>query len=167
MSIVMKAEAPRSLFWLRAKALPANLADSREFVFRCALAVCGEPHGAEDVTQEVLLLLLKHAQTVAETEHPEAWIRKVTVRCATRYLKRERRACAATTGQRQLLFSPDQVAVYEVLRQMAPEQRALLGMAIHQGLSHREIAEVLEIPEGTVASRLSTAKSEFRKRWQG
>jgi len=141
-------------------------ADYREFVFRCALAICGEPDGAEDVAQEVLLVLYRSSNRIARLENPSAWIRKVTARSATRYLKRRKRTDQLTDGMRAAEVSSDNLAVYEVLCQMAPEQRALLGMALNQGLSYREIAEALDIPEGTVASRLSAAKKEFQRKWK-
>ena len=138
----------------------------REFVFRCALAICGEPDGAEDVTQEVLLILLRTQTRMQTFDNPSAWVRKVTVRCATHYLKRSRKTDALPEGLQVAEMSSDDLAVYEVLRSMSPEQRALLGMALNQGLSYREIAEALDIPEGTVASRLSAAKREFQRRWE-
>jgi RNA polymerase sigma-70 factor (ECF subfamily) len=60
----------------------------------------------------------------------------------------------------------EMLAVFEVLKRLTPEHRALLGMAINQGLSYREISEALDIPEGTVASRLSAAKKAFQRKWE-
>jgi RNA polymerase sigma-70 factor (ECF subfamily) len=138
----------------------------REFVFRCALAICGEPDGAEDVAQEVLLILLRTHGRFSSFENPTAWVRRVTARCATRYLKRQRSTEPLPEGLRSAEISSDDLAVYEVLRNLPPEHRALLGMALNQGLSYREIGEALDIPEGTVASRLNTAKKEFQRRWE-
>lgn len=146
----------------RASADPAGY---REFVFRCALAICGEPDGAEDVAQEVLLILLRTQERLSEFDNPSAWVRKVTARSATRFLKRQRTTEPFPAGLRSVEVSSDDIAVYEVLRSMTPEQRAILGMALNQGLSYREIGEALDIPEGTVASRLNAAKKEFRRRW--
>lgn len=141
-------------------------ADYREFVFRCALSICGEPESAEDVAQEVLLVVLKSAAKVAQLESPLAWIRQVTVRCATRHLKRRRPAAASREAVSDADTASDSLAVYETLRRLSPEDRALLGMALHQGLSYREIGDALGIPEGTVGSRLNSAKKAFQKEWE-
>ncbi len=141
---------------------PANY---REFVFRCALAICGEPEGAEDIAQDVLLLLLRAKRKLAQVDSPSAWVRKVTVRSATRYLRRKRHSDPIPEGLQAIELSPERLAVFETLRKLEPEQRALLGMALNQGLSYREIAEALDIPEGTVASRLNAAKKAFQRKW--
>ena len=85
------------------------------------------------------------------------------MRCATKYLKRRRSTGSLSESLQTQEISPDTLAVYEVLRKLTPEQRALLGMALNQGLSYREIGEALGIPEGTVASRLSAAKKRNSK----
>jgi RNA polymerase sigma-70 factor (ECF subfamily) len=144
----------------------ADPAEYREFIFRCALAICGEPDGAEDVAQEVLLTLFRSAGKIANLENPLAWILRVTVRCATRYLKRQRSSRQPHGAMLSTEFTSDALAVYDILRQLTPEQRALLGMALKQGLTYREIGEALGIPEGTVASRLNAAKKAFQRKWE-
>jgi len=158
-----KTEASLIRDQAKADADPANY---REFVFRCALAICCEPESAEDVAQEVLLILFKTRKTLLQTDNPTAWVRRVTVRCATKYLKRNRPTDQLSENMHSPEAPPDALAVYEVLRQLPPEQRAILGMALKQGLSYREIAEALDIPEGTVGSRLNAAKKEFQRKWE-
>jgi len=144
----------------------ANPTDYRELVFRCALAICGEPDGAEDVAQEVLMILFRSRQRLLSIENPPSWVRRITVRCATRYLKRSRTTDRLSETLQASEVPADNLAVYEVLRQLTPGQRAILGMALNQGLSYREIAEALDIPEGTVGSRLNAAKKEFQRKWE-
>src|SRR5471032_1465185 len=161
MAIVLRSEFRIDSVPLRKEAAAFEDVDHREFVFRLALAICGEREGAEDVAQDVLLTLFKHKDKLSKVDNPQAWVRRVTVRCATRHLKRRRKTEPLGTGHQTRETAPDTIAVYEVLRTLAPDQRAILGMALHQGLSYREIAEAMDIPEGTVASRLSAAKSAF------
>jgi RNA polymerase sigma-70 factor (ECF subfamily) len=167
MAIVLRTELKFEAIAKPKAAAPAEeTADYREFVFRLALAICGEREGAEDVAQDVLVTLFKHRQKVAAADSPQAWVRRVTVRCAVRYLRRRKVTEPLSSGHPSHEMTPDAVAVYDVLRKLEPDQRAILGMALHQGLSYREIAEAMEIPEGTVASRLSAAKKAFQKRWE-
>lgn len=167
MAIVLRSELKfESIAPRKAVTATSEEVDYREFVFRLALAICGEREGAEDVSQDVLLTLFKHTGKLAKVDNPQAWVRRVTVRCATRYLKRSRKTEPLDSGHQARETASETLAVYEVLRKLPPDQRAILGMALHQGLSYREIAEAMDIPEGTVASRLNAAKAAFQKRWE-
>ena len=81
-------------------------------------------------------------------------------------MRRQRISAPIPEGLRAIELSPERLAVFETLRKLDPEQRALLGMALNQGLSYREIGEALDIPEGTVASRLNAAKKAFQRKWE-
>ena len=52
-----------------------------------------------------------------------------------------------------------------VLAALAPEQRAILMLRDLEGLSEQEAAALLEVELGTVKSRLSRARSAFKRRW--
>jgi len=52
--------------------------------------------------------------------------------------------------------------LYAALERLEPEQRAMLILRDMQGLDYRQIAEVLDVPEGTVKSRLFRARAALR-----
>ena len=167
MAIVLHSAFKRDAAWHREGVLQdADPANYREFVFRCALAICGEPDGAEDVAQEVLLTLFRTRRRLAQVDNPAAWVRRITVRCATKHLQRRKASDPLPESLTAAGCSSDSIAVYEILKSLPPDQRALLGMALNQGLSYQEIAEALGIPEGTVASRLNAAKKAFQRKWE-
>lgn len=58
-------------------------------------------------------------------------------------------------------------AVNEAFRQLSEEQRTLLWLREVEGHSYVELAENLEIPVGTVRSRLFAAREALRKIWGG
>ncbi|HMQ16565.1 MAG TPA: RNA polymerase sigma factor [Phycisphaerae bacterium] len=57
-------------------------------------------------------------------------------------------------------------AVREVIAEMSESSRMILTLGYFQQLPYAEIAEILEIPVGTVKSRLHTAVRQFAKRWE-
>src|SRR5580658_476468 len=117
MAIVLRSELKfESIGLQKALTTTSEDVDYREFVFRLALAICGEREGAEDVAQDVLLTLFKHRDKLAAVDNPQAWVRRVTVRCATRYLKRKHRTEPLDSGHQARETAPETLAVYEVLR---------------------------------------------------
>ncbi len=139
----------------------------RDSSFRIAMRILGNPDAAEDVAQEALIRAFRSWDRLSHIERQAAWVRKTVVRCALTAIER--------TPQHEKL--PDQVPgecsgahavmVQAVLNSLAPDQRVLLGLALGEELSYREIAEALDVPMGTVASRIHSAKAAFRKAWEG
>lgn len=140
------------------------LRDARPWAYRLALAVVGRPEVAEDVAQEAMVRAWRAQGTLARVDDMRSWLRRVVVRQSITAL-----------GRREYAELPEMVApdaepslhVRAVLATMPPETRALLALAYFEGLTYAELAGVLEIPEGTVASRLHTAKAAFRTAWEG
>ena len=59
-----------------------------------------------------------------------------------------------------------QILVGDLLDRLTPPMRAALVLREIEGLSYVEVAQILGIPVGTVRSRLSTARAQFRDLWQ-
>lgn len=56
--------------------------------------------------------------------------------------------------------------IADALARLEPEKRSLLWLREAEGYSYAELAEVLDIPVGTVKSRLSVAREELRRLWR-
>ena len=54
-----------------------------------------------------------------------------------------------------------------MIMKLDPDQRALLWLREVEGCSYRELAAILDIPEGTVKSRLFFAREALRRIWHG
>lgn len=136
---------------------------NRDHIFLIAVKVTGRRDLAEDITQDVCLRLVKNARKIAPDD-VDAWVRRTTVRrCLSALGKRghDQEIESAHAGD------PTQdIAVRQTLARLRPEARTLLGLALGLGYSYEEIAEALQIPVGTVASRLHTAKQAFRDAWE-
>lgn len=140
------------------------LRDARPWAYRLALAVVGIAEVAEDVAQESIVRAWRSQGKLTQADDMRAWLRTVVVRQAITALKRR------TFSEIPEVAAKDEepsMQVRAVLMTMPPETRALLALAYFEGLTYAELAEVLGIPEGTVASRLHAAKSAFRTEWEG
>ena len=125
---------------------------------------------APDAAQEALTAVFRGLRTLREPAALHGWVRAIATREAVRVARRqtERRA-VFTTAELPDLTAPGDLAlatdVRDVLERLAPEHRAVLVLRDLEGLDERTAAAVLAVPKGTVKSRLSRARSSFRKAW--
>lgn len=120
---------------------------------------------AEEVAQDAYVKLLAHWSKVRTYDDPDAWLRAVAVRML---IGRHRRATVARLGLRRLAgrpeqqtpgLSPDAVAVAGALRTLPLAWRAVLILHHVLDLPLDQVAAELQVPVGTVKSRLSRARA--------
>ena len=71
---------------------------------------------------------------------------------------------AVRSAEDELLVAVEHGAVGDALRSLSPELRQVLQATVIDGLSTREAAQLLDLPQGTVKSRVRIAKSRLRER---
>jgi RNA polymerase sigma-70 factor (ECF subfamily) len=143
--------------------LEVLLRDARPWLYRLALAITASAELAEDATQEALIRATRSTQKLQAVDDPRAWLRTVTVRCAISALSARH---TPTDVEESLEADPtESVAVRMTLSRLTPTDRAILALAHFEELSYAEIGAALDLPLGTVASRLHAARSAFRKEW--
>ena len=118
---------------------------------------------AEECVQEAFLRLLRVWGSVSRYDDPEAWLRLVAFRLAA---KRRRKAGNAARALLRLHdakpnVGPDSIGpdVRAALGQLSLSQRQVVVLHHLVGLSVDEVARQLELPTGTVKSRLSRART--------
>ena len=72
-------------------------------------------------------------------------------------------APAVASAEEQLLLAVESGSVGNALRTLSPEMRQALQVTVIDGLTTREAAQLLGIPEGTVKSRLRLARQQMRR----
>jgi RNA polymerase sigma factor (sigma-70 family) len=125
-------------------------------------AICGSTHEAEEAVQDAFVRLMGQWQKVSRYDAPEAWVRKV----ALGYVSNRRRK--ALNGLKAALkhgapadVPPPSADGVDVRRALAALPRAQREVIVLQdlGLDVAAIAQHLDIPQGTVKSRLSRARA--------
>src|SRR5579863_4948898 len=161
-----------------AREFEEQLADGAALAFRLALSVLRNRADAEDVAQEALLRAYRGYSKLRERGAFRGWLCRITWRLAldkqrgTR--RREKRETASTFVPGTPERSVEQMAVAnEFDRHLAkamdelPEKlRQALILAAIQGHSTREVAEMLDLPEGTVKSRVHLARKQLTEKLQ-
>jgi RNA polymerase sigma-70 factor (ECF subfamily) len=144
-------------------------------VQRTCLAMLGNRADAEDAVQEVFLRVLERARQFTGSSRFSTWLYRIAVNhCLNRKEKEALRRAepidgdvvASTICPRE---SPSDLAgarearevVLDRLAHLSEEHRAILVLREIDGLAYQDIADVLDVPVGTVMSRLARA----RERW--
>ncbi len=135
-------------------------------LFRYVRSLVGERALAQDVLQDVLWIVCRKLGTLREPDLFRAWAYRVASREAFRQLKRQRRL---PHGLDEAAYDAEGVRAFEgaltlevkaqlgalVERAVPPASRAVLQLYYFHDLSLVEVANALDVPLGTVKSRLA------------
>lgn len=148
----------------------AWLHERQTSLLRAAKSICFDTQNAEDVLQEALADVYEKWARVRAHDNPEAYVMRVMVSrhadMRRKWLrKQEERETSwdLVESIRAIADKSDEVAerllVQSAIKSLTAIQRAVLVLVFEHGLPLREIAVILEIPLGTVASHLARAKA--------
>jgi len=148
----------------------------QEPLFRYVRSLVRETSYAEDVLQEVFMRIYRKLKWLREPRALRPWAYQIATRESFRFLKREKHwsrevadesleAMAFQTGDRS--FPPELIEeVPDLLERLSPASRAVILLYYFHEMSLSEVATVLEIPIGTVKSRLAYGLTTLRREIQ-
>lgn len=147
------------------------------YVYNLALRMTGNPSDADDVYQEVFLRVHRYLPTY-RGDGLKTWLRRITANVfCTQLKKRQRESPDEEAGIDAVSLDSepgtliDERELGELLSQaldcLGPVMRAAMILRGVEGLSYQEIADTLEIPVGTVRSRLSRARLQLLSKLEG
>jgi len=137
-------------------------------VFQLALSVVQSEADAEDVLHNIFLALPESLHTYNGTGPLEAWLSKVTSRAALMFLrsKTSRREAPLDQFPNELRSSAppiEEMMTFEVAIGTLPEyERLVIILREIEGLSYKEIAELLKCSEGASRTRHTRAMNRLR-----
>ncbi|SDL70553.1 RNA polymerase sigma-70 factor, ECF subfamily [Modicisalibacter muralis] len=141
---------------------------------RFALSLTQDHANADDLVQATLEKALSSWQQRHTDGDLRAWLFSILYRRfidSRRRSKRYARLLELFTGDSPTSPSAEDIAVahsaLDAFEQLPAEQRALLMLVSVEGLSYREISDTLNIPMGTVMSRISRARKAMRALGEG
>ncbi|HYH80101.1 MAG TPA: sigma-70 family RNA polymerase sigma factor [Longimicrobium sp.] len=136
-----------------------------------ALAVTGDPSDADDVCQDAFVSAMERIDACRQPERFGAWLMQIARNHARDHLRASRpvlsidrmeiasaRASPAVEAERR----DEQARLLEALKELPEQRREVLLLHDLEGWTHREIAERLGLPPGTVRSHLHHARRRVR-----
>ena len=143
-------------------------------LFGLARRLSGCPTDAEDLVQQTFLAAHAHGDQLRDTTKVRAWLCTILRNEFLKLIRSRRRASTISLDGLGEPSSPDHSntevdgeAILLALDSLPEEFRIPIVLYFFEEMSYREISESLDLPIGTVMSRLSRAKSRLRDRLGG
>jgi len=142
-------------------------------VFHVGLRVLRDAALAQDVLQEVFIVVFRRIETWRGEGSLKAWLYQITVRCALRAKRRrpftldfenEEEASLPAVRDPSPAEMDFRAAVSREIDRLPTRARMVFVMFVVEGLTHPEIARILEVDEGTSKSQLHYARSLLKRR---
>ena len=134
-----------------------------DMVYRLALARTASVPDAEDVFQEVFLRYFRHEDQFHNDEYRKAWLIRCTLnRCKSLLSSPWRKRIVPLETAEEVGVEDDYREVYSAVLSLPAKYRAVIHLHYFEGLSVSEMAQTLQLPEGTVKSQLSRGRDLLR-----
>ena len=147
------------------------------FVLSLARPRVLDASSAEDICQEVWIIVERELPKLREPKAFLGWLARITENATTAYLKRRAREkdvaqqmservpqVNTPAAETESLLEERHEAVLKALRSLPEDYRIPVTLRFYQGMTAREIAELLDCPLGTVLSRLFRANAMLKER---
>ncbi|MBN2556875.1 MAG: RNA polymerase sigma factor [Anaerolineales bacterium] len=148
----------------------------RQMVFRTALAITGDPEAAADLLQDVFLRLNRFSRRIDAERPLEPWLYRMTANLCYTWMKRRNRFMRAVTEMAEWIsreYHPTPQSIterdeeWDIVRKAVAalplQQRVVVVMYYINDCAIQEISEILDIPIGTVKSRLYYGRNSLKK----
>lgn len=146
-------------------------------IFRLALSIVGDQAEASEITQETLIAALRALPKYREQQSIKAWLYKIALNQSRTHL-RKRSVISRLKGtltsilkvqvlkqvspEEEVIEDEKEAAIWHALNRLDERYRTVIVLRYFHELPVAEIAEVLSIKEGTIHSRLHSAREQLR-----
>ena len=136
---------------------------------RTAYLITSERHTAEDVLQDTFIQCIKSINSLKNNSSFKPWFYKILIRNAYKAVKAQKNIILS-----EKIYDKADTAVYDkyqsetnvllnCINALKPKLRSTVILFYYNELSIKEISKIMQCPQGTVKSRLNTAKKELKK----
>jgi RNA polymerase sigma-70 factor, ECF subfamily len=151
-----------------AKAMEALVSQWQKRLWQYVLRLTSDSHAAWDITQQCWLEIIKGLRKLNDPACFKAWAYRIATNKVNDWLKQKNKtqhisldSIEIDCGQKD-----DDLRIKEMVQKLKDGSRAVLSLHYFEQLSVSEISLVLNIPQGTVKSRLFKARRELKQLWE-
>lgn len=157
-------------FFLRTREAQRALVEARARLYRVAYAWCRNPALADDLVQETLTKALKNSAQLRDPKARDAWLFTILANCYRDYFRRLRdmddiddvEISHESTPESESSSAQIVGLVRAAVARLPEGQRQVVTLVDLEGFSYGEVAKILDVPIGTVMSRLCRARGAMK-----
>ncbi|HPG11226.1 MAG TPA: RNA polymerase sigma factor [Chitinophagaceae bacterium] len=135
-------------------------------MYAVCLRYAGNSEEAQDILQEGFIKVFKKLDSFRGDGSFEGWVRRIFVNTAIEHFRRKKYLTPVTEKEENTIEGKytsalDSLAekdIMALIQELSPGYRTVFNMYVVEGYTHKEIADMLGISEGTSKSQLSRAK---------
>ncbi len=135
-------------------------------MYAVCLRYAGKAEEAEDILQEGFIKVFKKLDSYRGDGSFDGWVRRIFVNTAIEHFRRKKYLMPVTEKEENTIEGKgisvlDDLAARDIMalvQELSPGYRTVFNMYVVEGYTHKEIADMLGISEGTSKSQLSRAK---------
>ena len=135
-------------------------------MYGVCLRYAGKAEDAQDILQDGFVKVFKNLHMYRGDGSFEGWVRRIFVNTAIEHYRRQVNLYTVTENHENLLETKELSAfdslsvkdLMQIIQQLSPGYRTVFNLYVVEGYSHKEIAEMTGISEGTSKSQLARAK---------
>jgi RNA polymerase sigma-70 factor (ECF subfamily) len=147
-----------------------ELEQRRQMLYQLAYSWCHQPALADDLVQDTMVKALRNAKQLHNTKAIKSWLTRILANCWYDHLRSNRNMADIDNlpaesqpwtedgNERQDIVD----RVRQMIAQLPDGQRQVITLVDLAGFSYAEIAEILDIPIGTVMSRICRARKALK-----
>jgi RNA polymerase sigma-70 factor (ECF subfamily) len=135
----------------------------KQKLFRTAKGVLGSEDLALDAVSEAVFRAFKGIKRLRQPKYVETWFIRILLNVANDMLRRKKHEIVMEKVPEGLYHdNHDEMEFHQMIESLQPELRQIISLKYYSGYTLNEISAILNVPEGTVKSRLNRALNLLR-----
>lgn len=149
----------------------------KDLIYRTCLRILGDSHDAEDVLHDTFVAVYECIGQFRQQSRLSTWIYQIAVHIALRKHARKKRFLSipflskismpvtsdtVLPGESDNPYIREEIMIQRALDHLPIKLKTCMVLRAVEGLSYKEIAQILKIPIGTVMSRINSARKKVR-----
>lgn len=134
-------------------------------LYRVAIAITKNEDDALDCIQETILKSYTNIQNLKNNEYFKTWLIKILINQCNALINKNKKILELQNIQTQNLYKDENeyLEIKETVDKLDKELKILVTLYYYQDMSIKDISQSLNIPKGTIKSRLSRARNKLKE----